>query len=369
MDAFTRDDLRNLLTQDRRPCVSFFMATNREAKREENETRWKDLLRQAEQRLEEAGCRSPEARELLRSAHDLLADSMFWRGVGNGLAAFLAPGEWRPYRLPLTFRDEVTVGSGFDVAQLVLLFTGEGRYHALLLSERDVRLFEAERQRIRERPLRDEGGPLRGVDLNTDTRRDGTLRFYERLNKHLTPLFQRYQVPLVLAGPKELTALYRQANTFDGLVDPGYECGPAQVSEAQVHQGTWEALQKHTRAAWERVLGIYGQLAGKGEPLDNLAAILPAAHRGQLQYLLVARGQQCWGRFDPQSGRAEVHAQKRPGDRDLLALAVAHTLAHKGQVYALEPNQIPGHAPAAAVPWLPGFGERTDQRVVAETPA
>ena len=38
-------------------------------------------------------------------------------------------------------------------------------------------------------------------------------------------------------------------------------------------------------------------------------------------------------------------------------------------VYVLDAAEIPSHTAVAAIPWLPGFGERADKRIVAETTA
>jgi hypothetical protein len=63
--------LRALLNYRQLPCVSLFMPTTRGVKHEDR-TRWKNLIRDAEDRLAAGGRRTPEARDLLGPARELL---------------------------------------------------------------------------------------------------------------------------------------------------------------------------------------------------------------------------------------------------------------------------------------------------------
>jgi hypothetical protein len=44
-----------------------------------------------------------------------------------------------------------------------------------------------------------------------------------------------------------------------------------------------------------------------------------------------------------------VHQDPEPGDEDLLDLAAIQSILNGGTVYAVEPEQVPDHAPLAAV--------------------
>src|SRR5437870_13633150 len=114
MDHFSRDDLRALLKNTATPCVSFLMRTTRGAS-QQDKLRWKNQLREAEELLTGEGRRTPEVRELLSPARALLDEVPFWQNVSDGLAAFLAPGLFRPYRLPLAFDDQVVAAAHFHV--------------------------------------------------------------------------------------------------------------------------------------------------------------------------------------------------------------------------------------------------------------
>src|SRR5579884_3826515 len=105
MDLFSREDLRLLVANRQTPCVSMFMPTTRGVRLEDNK-RWKNRVREAEERLTAEGMRISEAKELLRPAQELLDNVTFWSNASAGVAAFLAPAMARIYRLPIPLPDQ-----------------------------------------------------------------------------------------------------------------------------------------------------------------------------------------------------------------------------------------------------------------------
>src|SRR5581483_10331711 len=101
MDLFTRDDLRALLNHAPGPCVSSFMPTTRGGGNLDK-VRWKNHLKEAEERLREHGHRRSDASDWLAPGHALLDNVAFWQNMTvGGLAGFLAPGLARFYRVPM----------------------------------------------------------------------------------------------------------------------------------------------------------------------------------------------------------------------------------------------------------------------------
>ena len=56
-----------------------------------------------------------------------------------------------------------------------------------------------------------------------------------------------------------------------------------------------------------------------------------------------------WGGFDPDTMSVDLHPEPEPTDEDMLDFAAIHTLLNGGTVYAVEPEQLPEQAPAAAI--------------------
>lgn len=78
MDAITMTELKTLLTGYSGWHVSLFMPTHQAGREtEQDPIRFKNLLREAEERLLATGLRSPEVRALLKPAQRLLQEPGF----------------------------------------------------------------------------------------------------------------------------------------------------------------------------------------------------------------------------------------------------------------------------------------------------
>jgi hypothetical protein len=396
MDFFSRDDLRTLLGDHPSPCISLHMRTTR-GPGYEDKTRWKNLLRQAEESLASAKQRSSEVKKLLQPAHDLLDKGPFWQNVSAGLAMFLASGFERSYRLPARFRDQAMVGDRFHIKPLLAVIADNGRFFVLALSQKQVRLLQGTRFTVQEIHLQgvpgklsealqynDEvrvrtfhthtasGGPasrreaiVHGHGAGVDSAKDGLLEYFQQVDRGLHRYLHNEQAPLVLAGADFLLPIYREANSYPHLLDEGIEGHPDRLSNQELHDRAWELVQPQFQETRHRLAALYRQLAGTGRTSNDLPAIVAAAYQGHIQYLFVADRQERWGTFDQANLRVEVHEAAQVGDEDLLNLAAVYTLSHKGTVYAVEPGEMPDAASSglAALFWLPA-GQRSSKRTV-----
>jgi hypothetical protein len=98
---------------------------------------------------------------------------------------------------------------------------------------------------------------------------------------------------------------------------------------------------------------MYRRLAGTGRTSAEVGEVVPAACAGRVETVLVALGRDVWGRFDPDSGRVELHKAKEPGDDELTNLAVVSALRHGRAVHTLPPDEMPNGVAMVAVFPLP----------------
>ena len=111
----------------------------------------------------------------------------------------------------------------------------------------------------------------------------------------------------------------------------------------------WNAVAPLFERERQEAADLYRQLEGSERASDDLDEVVPAAHYGKVDTLFVAQGLERWGSFDPEANRLAVHEEAEAGDEDLLGLAAVQTLLHDGTVYAVEPEQVPGDRPLAAL--------------------
>jgi len=186
-----------------------------------------------------------------------------------------------------------------------------------------------------------------GVDIDRD--KEELLRFFQAVDRGLQPLLKIHRAPLILAAVDYLHAIYRKANTYEFLYPQGIEGNPDRWSERDLRERAWSLVQPSLQESRRQALARYHQLAGTGETTHELADILAAANEGHVEVLLLARDQERWGRYDPQTHFLKVHEQPGPGDEDLLNQAAVQTLRHRGTVHMLEAGEMAAAAPAAAI--------------------
>ena len=379
MKVFTRDELRILTAAPVAPCVSIYMPTHRvPTENQQDRTRLKNLLRQAQEALQAYGLRPTEAEALLEPAVDLLGAISFWKDKRDGLALFLSPGNFRHYQLPTTFEPLVVVAHRFHVKPL-LAFLGGNEFFVLALSQNSVRLFEGSpfglsaiddlagvprslaealkyddlEKQLQFRSGTSVGGkgerPAAFHGQEAEDTKDRLLRYFRQIDQGLRDLLREEQAPLILAGVEYLRPIYKEANTYQHLLEEGITGNPQGLSADDLHQQAWALAQPRFAKAEEKAAARYRQLAGTGKTSQDAREIVPAAYHGRVEFLFVAVGRQQWGDYDPGANQVHLHPEARPGDFDLLDLAATQVLLHGGAVYAVEPSRVPDGARLAAV--------------------
>lgn len=380
MDLITMEDLKKTLVA-RHPgfCVSLFMPTHRAGREtEQDPIRFKNLLREVEERLRTKGLRSSEVREMLTKPQRLLPDPGFWQHQSDGLAVFLSADTFHFFRLPIRFDELVVIANRFHVKPLLPLLTSDGLFHILALSQNQVRLLEGTRHTVDEIELTamapslsaafpqvstekslqfHTGTPagagtraamFHGQDLGNENK-DRLLRWFRIIDKQLRDVLPGGSAPLVLAGVDSLFPIYREANTYPHLVEGGISGNPEGLKPEELHGPAWILVEPVFNTQRERAVARFRELSGTGRTLTDLKKAVSAAHQGRIEILFVPVGLQVWGRFDPDKDRLEMHESPEPGDEDLLDLAAIQTLLKGGTVYAVKPEEIPDQAPLAAI--------------------
>jgi hypothetical protein len=373
MNVFTRDELKNLMEYEG-PCVSIFMPTLRGGvQSQQNPIRFKNMLREAGDRLVTAGMRPPEAKELLEPAQKLLLDGPFWR-QSNGIALFLSPDTFRYYRLPFDFEELLVVADRFNVKPLLRLPSSAERFYILALSQNRVRLFEGANQKISEIDLEIEDIPRNLADAlkyddveeqrqshsgspgtaifhghaAADDAKVNILRYFQQIDRGLRDLLRDKQVPLLLAGVSYLFSLYKEANNYPHLLQEGIEGNPDRMETEELYERAWTVIEPYFLKARQGAVDLYKQAAGTGLTSNDVNEIVPAAYYGRVDTLFVNTGLQVWGTFDPDTNEVKLDTGAVHGNGDLLNHAAVHTILNGGVVYAVEPEDMPEKVPQAA---------------------
>ena len=380
MNLLRRADIEKLMGSYEGPCVSVFMPTHRGVtESKQDQIRFKNLLREAEESLLQSALRAPQVNDLLEPAQGLLKDASFWKQQIDGLALFLCQDMFQHFRFPHRFEELVVVTDRFHIKPLFPLLSGDKQFYLLALSQNQVRFFQGSRYALteialegipdrlaekvgyedREKQLQlHTGGPgaasgrgaiFHGHGQGTDDAKDKILEYFRQIDKGLQHLLKDENVPLVLAGVEFLFSIYREANTYPNLADHGVTGNPEGLSADDLHEQAWAIVRPLFNKAERAAIEKFRKFAGTGKTSTNVREIVPAAYHGRIDLLFVAVGLQQWGNFDPAKDRVRLHHEPQTGDADLLDFTTIQTYLQGGSVYAVEPNQVPGKALLAAV--------------------
>ncbi len=381
MDRLTSGDLEMLLNTRDGWCVSLYMPISRKgAEASGNQTRFKNLLRLAQGRLHERGLREDKARAYLRPAWEFLAEHDWREHSAEGLAVFLREGELRDYHLPLAFGETAKVEHRFHLRPLWPLFTLDGRFYILALSQKQVRLLLGTRQSVAEIPLdgvpqslaeiqqlygvqeqvqthsgarlgkRQESGIFHGGHgVGSDLKEDQLRELFHLVDQGVREALRDEQVaPLVLAGVESVLAHYRHTNTYGHLVEDSVPGNPETLSNEAVHSRAWEVVEPIFRASQRGALAQWDLAASRQQTCHHLDEVLPAAAGGRVASLFVPLNSEVWGTYDADTAQVELHEDPLPGDADLLDLLVVQTIAHRGGVWAMPAGELPA-SPVGAI--------------------
>lgn len=381
MNRILPSDLKNLAMIEAPGCVSLYLPTHRNgANMPEDQLRLRNGLREAEARLAAAGWRAPDIAARLEPGLELLGDSYFWRHLNDGLALFLTPEGVLTYCLPLLFSQKLSLSRRPILTPLWPLLYEDGVFYVLALSQNSVRLFRGTRWELDAVPL--EGlphslaealrfdsfekevrfrpgvprGPGRrwsaifyGSGGGEETYKEELAQYCHQIDHGLREWLKAGTAPLVLAGVEYLTALYREQSRYPHLIEVSIDGNPERLSLEALHEQAWAIVAPRFRQRPAEALATYHQLSNTRRVTNDWRKALRAAHRGQIQALFVAAGQEAWGTFDPETQAVRTQPQPSPEADELLNLAALQTYLSGGNVYVLPQNEMPATGLLAAL--------------------
>jgi hypothetical protein len=376
MNALSRDELKALLEKHRGPCISIFMPTFRTgAEGQQNQIRFRNLLRTAEEKLSAQGVRPQDLKSLLESAQTLAGNVPFWRKQDQGLALFLSQDFFRHFCLPVAFSESITVADYFHIKPLLPLLSGDRRFYILALSQKEIRLLEGSGESVREMDLesiprslaeglqydetgrqvrfRAAGGAehsamVSGHGAEIDDNKENLLKYFRLIDRGLHDLLKDERAPLFLAGVEYLFPIYREVNTYPRLMEEGIPGNPQGVSAEALHRAAAKAAAPFFRKAETDAVAQYRQSSGTGLTSTDPAEIVPAAAHGRVGILLVAAGRQRWGIYNRATGAVERPPAGSTGE-ELLELASIETCLNGGAVFILPQDRMPDREDLAAL--------------------
>ncbi|MDM3858072.1 MAG: hypothetical protein PT120_25065 [Aphanizomenon gracile PMC649.10] len=385
MTIFSLDELKNLVQNPEYPCVSLYLPMEKlGGETRQNPIRFKNLIREAENRLDEMGLRHAETVNLLKPAMEL-DNTDFWEIQNQGLVIFSSPNLFRYYCLPISCPQLVVVGKNFHIKPLLNLINNDGKFYILALSQNHVKFYSGTRYKLEEIAVENMPQNLaetlledefqKGVQHRVGTPRSVSyaaqqpgsvhgqgssdrekhereiLNFCYAVDTALHETLRDEKAPLILAGVDYLLPIYQKANTYPHFLETGITGNVELLKTQELNQAAWEIVAPLFQQEYEDLMAVYLQLAGEesNKIANDIKTIVPAAYYQRVDTLFVPEKEYIWGKFDLPTATVELHPEPAPEDEDMLDFAVIHTMLNGGKVYSLEPEAMPGGVKVAAI--------------------
>lgn len=370
IDVITVDEVRRLAEIEGGHCISVYLPTHPSGSDTvQDPVRLKNLVGQAARSLEELGMRRADVAERIAAATELTDDHEFWQHAGHGLAVFVDGESLRLYRLGHVVDELVVVAERLHLKPLLPSISSGEVFYVLALSQNHVRLLRGSRFGLDELALGDIPDSLatalrfddrepalasyaatrtgrgtvaasfHGQGIGKDTHDADLDRFLLAVDAGVRHVIGD-GAPVVLAGVDHITARYRKLSHVPTIVGDEVRGNPDRLRASQLHENAWPLV--HPIFTTDEQAARQRYLAGAAPNVATVSnAILPARD-GRIATLHVPLGVQRWGRFEPELRRVEEHADHQPGDRDLLDVIAIDTLVAGGQVFVVDPSDVPG---------------------------
>ena len=382
MENLTLDQLKGLAQQAANPSISLFLPTHRSGQENQQDPiRLKNLLRDAEQHFLKSGMGPREVSALLQPAQALLDDSYFWRHQYDGLAVFMAADDFHSYRLPFCVEELLIIARSYYVKPVLPLFTNNGHYYILAISQNEVRLFEGTRHSVGQIDLPAEiptslnealkldepekqlqmhtgsspggasTGMFHGQGSGAEEQEAGIEHYLNLVDSGLKKIFREQQAPLVLAGVDYLLPIYRKVSEYAHIMPEGITGSPEHLRSEELQEQAWPIVEPYFRQEMEKTVAQYQQHAGTDKAADNIKEIVVAAVNGRVDRLVLAVDTQVWGLFNRDTGEVFYYqeGQRKEDHLPLLDFAAMQTLQNGGTVFALSQDEMPTKSAIAAI--------------------
>ena len=382
MDILNPTDLKSLIAQQGKWCVSLYMPTHRVGREQQQDpVRLKNILAKAETNLLANGLRRPKVQKLMQPAEELLWDKDFWQHQSDGLAMFLSNEFFVKYRLPAGFKELLLITKNFHTKPLFPLLNRVGKFYILFVSLNKIRLFQGTADTISEIALKfptsmDQAlwadDPERYLNLHSgsistnetkggtaifhghnpgDEEKKNILRFFQSVNQGLNDLLEDKNLPMILAGVNHILPIYREACTYDNILEDSLPGNPDKENLKELHQHACQIATPIFEESQKKVFEKFEKLNGQQSALatSDLKAAVRAAKFGQVETIFVPLDEQKWGHYDTGSNKVILESEPGPQSEDLLDLAAAETILNSGQVFAVPREELPGDGDLAAI--------------------
>lgn len=357
--------LKGLVSHRDDMCVSIYLATtplSQDAQQDRIEL--KNLAREAQRQLEDAGADKRRTAAVLEHVEELADDYDFWNHQAHSLAILATPDNLRTFRLPNKLKPMVEVSDRFHLKPLLRSVSFPHACHVLALAEGSVRLVEvsadlpAVQVRVEGLPKDASSATMRSTlnDRAPSGRIQGSegqkvlLRQYARkVDAALRGYLHGSDLPLVLAAAQPLASIYRSVSSVPHLAAETIEGSPERISDADLAAHARKVLDGLYRREVAEWTDLFRSRSEQGRATADVAQAARAATFGAVETLLVDIDDVVPGRIADEDGAVSFADAPGPKSYGIVDEIAGRVLLAGGRVLGVRRDDIPQRGPLAAV--------------------
>jgi Bacterial archaeo-eukaryotic release factor family 7 len=372
----TSNDLKALAKPLDGPAISILLPTELAGPQtRQSPIRFQNLLTKARSLMNGSGNQDAIAERISEQCEPLIADYDYWQHRTPGLAVFCSEQGCQLIDLPYEPPEVVSLGNRYHLKPLLPMPPRSGPFYVLALSGNLCRLYEAKSsdwQQVQVEDLPDSLADALGLDepqqalqFHTGAPRaksgraavfhgqgggeDAGIQFqqYARacqaaVSRHL----KGQDLPLILATADEHVPIYRQVNTYPGLVEDTWIAGnPDHVPADELRSRGRAIVESLAEKDEQGQLDRLQERIGSEKASTDLAEIFRASVQGRIETTFVAADQEHPGVADQTTGKIELTSD----GPDLLNELVAQTLLQGGDAFSVPAEKLPTDSGVAAI--------------------
>lgn len=350
-------------------CVSIYVPGHPTEDGKESRSFLKRMLSEATAELKDRGMSDKDARKFLFNAYELLNQDERWKNIHHSYAIFIAEGYYKSVKLSYETEPQVFVGPRFYLRQALPAVNNGAHFYLLALSEEDATLYKGNNVDLQpmaaDEQLPDNmkaalmmDTPDRNVQMNSGSAAfetpifdndemgsDHRLKAYKRycyqVDLGVQEILKESDAPLVLATTDQIAPIYKETSDIPDIPPVHISGNPTNLDESQLHKQAVEIIHEFQDGRRKQVIRVYSDHNDKDLASSSVFEIVPRAHKGDVDTLLIADGHYSWGTYNEKTRKVELHKERQKDSVDLIDLAAAYAHLSGAKVYTMPQDKLP----------------------------
>jgi hypothetical protein len=346
------------------PCLTLYQSTSRDNLDSQHDpARFRNLVKVLEESLLQLKIKREEIQQLLGPLRVLAEDHDFWNCTLDGLAVLRSRNLFRVYKLQRYVPELAVVAESFHTKPLLRILQTADRYHVLVLTSTEMKLFEGNRDVLDEitpadgvpqtasQALADARHAVLGDGGRGDRREEDAERFFRVVDRAVYEQHSKPSgLPLILAALPEHHQVFHALSRNRFLVPECLDLGPDMPGSIDdLRQRAWQIMEPGYHARLAGLVNSFGNNKRKGLAGDDLAEVIRAAVGGRVATALIDARREIPGRIDSATGLLEYDDLSHPELDDALDDLGAVTLMMGGEVVVVPTDRMPTGTGIAAI--------------------